>query len=158
MNHPFNTPLEFGIRVMIILGKVFPSRFDLQHLVYFDYFAVHSGDVNGPDSLHANLPYRSGELTIRRELIERGLLLMMSRGLVERHNTSDGFLYSATEKTITFIEMMSSEYIFQLQERVAWVVENLSALSLEELKYIEYQLFKDYSVQFSQGNQLGRQN
>lgn len=154
MINPFNTPLEVGIRIIIILAKTFPAKFDLQHLVYFDYFAVHSADVDGPVSLHVNSPYRSGELSIRRELIERGLLLMMTRDLVKRHNTSEGFLYSATEQTFAFIELMSSQYILQLKERVEWVIENYSEHTLEQLKEIEYELFQDQSIQFSINNQF----
>ena len=86
MISPFNSPLETGVRSLIILTAAFPHAQDLQHLVFFDYLTVHSGDVEGlesPESLHAPLPMRAGELTVRKGLIERGLFLMMSRGLVE---------------------------------------------------------------------------
>lgn len=75
---PFNSPLETGIRSLAILAAGHPVTFDLQRLVEMDYLVVHSGDANGPESLHAALPLRAGELLVRRELIEKGLLLMMS--------------------------------------------------------------------------------
>ena len=62
-----------------------------------DYLVVHSGDADGPDSLHAPLPMRAGELLVRHGLIEKGLMLMMSRGLVQRVSASDGFNYLAGE-------------------------------------------------------------
>src|SRR4051794_18613760 len=80
----FNSPLETGVRALTILEAAFPNSCDLQRLVELDYLVVHSGDVGGPESLHAPLPLRAGELLVRRELIEKGLLLMMSRGLVAR--------------------------------------------------------------------------
>lgn len=52
----------------------------MQRLVEMDYLVVHSGDADGPDSLHAPLPMRAGELLVRHGLIEKGLMLMMSRG------------------------------------------------------------------------------
>lgn len=78
---PFNTPLETGIRSLAILVAAHPVVCDLERLVEMDYLVVHSGDAGGPDSLHAPLPMRAGELLVRRGLIEKGLLLMMSRGL-----------------------------------------------------------------------------
>lgn len=66
MNHkkhpePFNSPFETGIRSLAILVAAFPESYDLQRLVEMDYLVVHSGDADGPDSLHAPLPMRGVE-------------------------------------------------------------------------------------------------
>ena len=74
---PFNSPLETGIRSLAILVAAYPESLDLQRLLEMDYLVVHSGDADGPESLHAPLPLRAGELLVRRGLIETGLLLMM---------------------------------------------------------------------------------
>src|SRR5579862_5090182 len=79
----FNTPLECGLRCAALLLATYPSTCDLQRLVQYEYLLVHSGDVRqGPPSLHPAAPHRSGELLVRRALIERGILFMMSRQVV----------------------------------------------------------------------------
>ncbi len=156
MTSPFNSPLETGIRSLTILTAVFPQALDLQYLVFFDYLAVHSGDVGGPESLHAPLPLRSGELTVRRGLIERGLFLMMSRGLVERLVSSDGFQYIASDSASAFLSMLSSQYISKLKERAEWVAETFGESTLEELQAVERRFFKEWSTQFQEVERAGR--
>jgi hypothetical protein len=148
MTSPFNTPLETGIRSLAILTAIFPQSLDLQYLVFFDYLTVHSSDVKGPESLHAPLPMRSGELTVRRELIERGLFLMMSRGLVQRLAESSGFQYIVTDTASPFLSMLSSQYISKLRERAEWVVEIFGESTAEELKAVERKFFQEWSTQF----------
>ena len=72
----FNSPLEAGIRSVGLLVASYPKCFDIQQLVVFDYLVVHTGDINGPESLHPQIPLRSTELLVRRKLVENGLLLM----------------------------------------------------------------------------------
>jgi hypothetical protein len=91
---PFNSPLETGIRSVGVLVATYPKAFDLQRLVAFDYLVVHTGDLGGPESLHPELPMRSAELLVRRGLVERGLLLMRSRELIEREANPEGIFQS----------------------------------------------------------------
>lgn len=156
MTSPFNTPLEAGIRSLAILTAIFPQSLDLQYLVFFDYLTVHSGDVEGPESLHAPLPMRSGELTVRRELIERGLFLMMSRGLVNRLSESNGFHYTVTDTAGAFLSMLSSQYISKLKDRAEWVAETFGESTPEELKSVEQQFFQSWSMQFQPLERVGR--
>lgn len=157
MTSPFNSPLEIGIRSLIILTAVYPRSLDLQFLVFFDYFTVHSGDVQGPESLHAPLPLRSGELTVKRGLVERGLLLMISRGLAEHLVSSNGFEYRASDNASAFLSMLSSPYIGKLKERAEWVSETFGNSSLHDLKAIEQNFFRSWSTQFQPLEFPGRQ-
>jgi hypothetical protein len=157
MTSPFNSPLETGVRALTILTAVFPQGLDLQHLVFFDYLALHSGDAEGPESLHTPLPLRSGELTVRRGLIERGIFLMMSRGLVERLVSSDGFQYIATDTAGAFLSMMSSQYILKLKERAEWVAETFGESTLEELQAVERRFFREQFTQFQSVEHAGGQ-
>src|SRR5271166_4773579 len=93
---PFNSALETGVRALTVLAEAAPAAFDLQTLVYFDYLVVHSADADGPVSLHPNTPLRNGELLVRRAVIERGVLLMVGRGLIERRMEIRGISYAAT--------------------------------------------------------------
>jgi len=81
---PFNGPIEIGLRAISILNDAYPSGYSLQRLIIFDYLSVHSDDISGgPTGLHPKTPHRSGELLVRRDVLQKGLLLYMGRGLAE---------------------------------------------------------------------------
>ena len=131
---PFNSPLETGIRSLSILVAAYPRAFDLQHLVAFDHLVVHTGDIDGPASLHPELPMRSTELLVRRGLVERGLLLMISRGLIAREATAEGIYYRAGEFAETFIASLTSHYLVALRERAEWVADNFSDMEQDTFR------------------------
>ena len=145
---PFNSPLETGVRALTILNAIFPIALDLQRLVDFDYLVVHSGDAGGPKSLHAPLPLRSGELLVRRGLIEKGLMLMMSRGLVSRELTTAGIHYLATDVANPFLESLSSAYMLKLKDRAAWVADRFQYASSDEVSNTTRSFFNDWTIQF----------
>lgn len=147
---PFNTPLESGIRALSILVAAYPNRFDLQKLIAFDHLVVHTADVGGPESLHPELPMRSAALLIRRSLIERGLLLMVSRGLVNRYATATGILYEASELADTFIASLESTYVTLLREKSTWVVEKFAATDEETFKNIMAKSFGNWIEEFQE--------
>ncbi|MBS7820744.1 threonine transporter [Wohlfahrtiimonas chitiniclastica] len=155
-NEPFNSNLETGVRSLMILVVAFPALFDLQRLIEMDYLVVHSGDIDGPKSLHAPLPLRVGELLIRRGLIENGLNLMMSRGLVEKISTENGFYYIAGENAAPFIQSLTTHYSLQLKERALWVVERFQNMPTHEIRNTTNQLFQQWSSQFQSTQTLGR--
>jgi len=145
---PFNSSLETGVRSLAIMVAAYPTPFDLQRLVEMDYLVVHSGDAGGPESLHAPLPLRAGELLVRQELIEKGLILMMSRGLVVRRPSADGFNYIATESAAPFISSLTTEYVRQLVVRARWAVERFDNVSTEDVRRITHRLFEKWGSQF----------
>lgn len=119
----FNSALETGVRSICILVADLSNKFDIQQLLALDHIVVHSGDIeNAPPSLHPNILQRSGELLVRRPLIENGLVLMESKRLVQKVITADGFYYCATELASVFIESLTNEYIKELSQRAEWAV------------------------------------
>ncbi len=44
------------MRALILLAESYPDRLDLQRILEFDYIMVHTGDVDGPPSIHPALP------------------------------------------------------------------------------------------------------
>lgn len=145
---PFNSPLETGIRSVGILAALFPKAFDLQRMVAFDYLVVHTADVGGPSSLHPNLPLRSAELLVRRELVERGLHLMMTRNLVDRLADNTGISYRAGEMAEVFLSTLTSEYMNLLQLRSQWVAETFGEMSDEEFRTLMRDNFDRWVEQF----------
>ncbi|OQP60358.1 threonine transporter [Niastella vici] len=144
----FNSPLESGLRLVGLLTKAYPITYDIQRLVILDYFVVHTGDLGGPESLHAALPMRSKELLVRRKLIESGLLLMMSRNLIERIVSPEGISYAAGEMSETFLNALTSPYLQRLLERAQWVVDNFGIMNDELLKSTTRKFFDDWVEEF----------
>jgi hypothetical protein len=144
----FNSPLEAGVRAVGTLVAAYPATFDLYQLVAFDYLVVHTGDVGGPESLHPRIPLRSAELLVRRKLVEKGLMLMMSKGLVVRHIRGDGISYQAGEMAGTFISSLTAPYLKGLWDCSQWVVDRLGHLSGLQLKEFIAQFFNQWVEEF----------
>lgn len=97
MSEVFNTPFELGVRMVYLLMALYPRKSDLQSLVYFDYAAIYSADLGGPESLHTPVPMRGGEYVCRRSIIEEGLYLMATHSLVDVEAGSEGIHYRLGE-------------------------------------------------------------
>jgi hypothetical protein len=145
---PFNSPLETGIRSVGMLVAAYPKSFDLQRLVAFDYLVVHTGDVGGPESLHPALPMRSTELLVRRGLVERGLLLMISRNLVQREAAAEGIYYRAGEFAETFLDSLTSPYLLGLRERAVWVAASFGGMEQDTFRQTLHQAFGRWIEEF----------
>lgn len=151
----FNSPIETGVRALILLAESFPEQLDLQRILEFDYILVHTGDVDGPPSIHPALPLRSGELLVRRQLIERGLLLMISRGLVGRNATEKGFTYYAQDAAGPFLDSLTAEYLADLKDRAVWVVDRFSEISDHEIRVMLTRIYDQWSREFQVAEQPG---
>ncbi len=131
---PFNTPVESGLRSLIILTEAFPASYDLQRLLFFDYLLVHSADApDGPESLHPGTPHRSGEVLVRRGVVEDGLAFLVYRGLIEKRFDRSGIIYAATEYAVPFLDCLKADYTQRLKERAKWVVGTFGGYTDERL-------------------------
>lgn len=147
---PFNGPIEIGLRAVTLLCEAFPLAYSFQRLVVSDYLLVHSDDLpGGPPGLHPKTPHRGGELLVRRAVLEQGLMLYQSRGLLERHYTEAGVMFAATERTAAFLDVLSSNYALQLRERAAWLVSLLGEMSDDELLDIANSQVGEWGAEFT---------
>lgn len=151
----FNSPIETGMRALILLAAAYPAQLDLQRILEYDYMMVHTGDVDGPPSIHPALPLRSGELLVRRQLIERGLMLMISRGLVSRHATQDGFMYQAEDDAGPFLDALTAEYVNDLKNRAEWVVDRFKDVSDQGIRDMLTRIYDQWSREFQTPEQPG---
>jgi hypothetical protein len=151
----FNSPIETGMRALILLAESYPEQLDLQRILEFDYIMVHTGDVDGPPSIHPALPLRSGELLVRRQLIERGLMLLISRGLISRHATPNGFMYRAEDDAGPFIDALSAAYLHDLKNRAVWVVDRFSEMSDQDIRIMLSNVYDQWSREFQAPEQPG---
>lgn len=119
--HLYNSPLETGIRAVIVLEHLRPVKADLSEMVLFDHVVVHTGDHDGPPSLHADVPDRKGELLVRRRLVEQSLRLMQRCHLVAETHDVDGISYQATDEAAAYIELLETPYSEHLKCCSAWI-------------------------------------
>ena len=146
----FNTPLECGLRCAALLLAAYPGTCDLQRLVQYEYLLVHSGDVpGGPESLHPATPHRSGELLVRRALIERGILFMMSRQVVCRDLLPSGIGYLAGDMALPLFDSLESPYTRRLRDRAVWVGERFGAMSGNALDRFMQDNWSNWGAEFT---------
>jgi len=118
----FNSPVEVGLRTLVLLTDAFPDACTLDRLVILDYFVIHSDDLpEGPQGLHPQTPHRSGEILVRRNALQAGLMLFYSRGLIEIQYRDSGVRYAATETSSSFLDTLDAEYVSDLRDRSAWL-------------------------------------
>jgi len=147
---PFNGPIEIGLRALCVLTTAFPAAYALQRLVVFDYFLVHSDDIEGgPEGLHPRTPHRGGEVLVRRGVLQDGLTLYESRGLIERVYKDGGIFFAATDKSADFLDTLDTEYVKGLRERADWVVDNFGLLDDDELDGIVRERIGTWGAEFS---------
>jgi len=146
---PFNGPVEIGLRALAVLNEAYPDAYSLQRLVIFDYLIVHSDDIpGGPSGLHPKTPHRGGELLVRRGVLQEGLLLYQSRGLVERRYENSGVLFVATDRSASFLDALSADYVAGLRERAAWLVSNFGMLPDVDLEQIVRNHVGEWGAEF----------
>lgn len=147
---PFNGPVEIGLRALSVLTTAFPAAYTLQRLVVFDYFLVHSDDIEGgPNGLHPRTPHRGGEILVRRRALQDGLTLYESRGLVERIFLDGGIFFAATDTSADFLDTLSTDYLKALRQRADWVVDSFGLLDDAELDLIVRERIGIWGAEFS---------
>jgi hypothetical protein len=152
---PFNSPVEVGLRALAVLTASHPVAHGLQRLTVLDYLVVHSDDVpDGPPGLHPQTPYRAGELLLRRGVLEQGLLLYQSRGLVERRFEPDGVFYAATDVAAAFLDVFTGRYVEGLRERAAWATEHFASVADETLFELVDGWIGEWGAEFTQRSVL----
>ncbi|MGW4198855.1 ABC-three component system middle component 2 [Streptomyces sp. NPDC005004] len=129
--NPLNSPLEVGMRTLVLLTAAFPEPMDVARLVYLDHVMLHSGELNGPPSLHPSLPAGPGELAMRQHLVEQGLLVLMRAGLADVEPTADGLMYRASEEGPGFVDILEAPYVGALRDRATWVIAAQSTPELD---------------------------
>lgn len=146
---PFNGAVEIGLRSLCVLTAAYPSSYSLQRLVIFDYLLVHSDDIpGGPAGLHPQTPHRGGEILVRRGVLQDGLLLYQSRGLIERIY-NDGVFFAATDRSGGFLDALSTGYVAGLRQRADWVVDSLGPLNDVEIDAIVRERIGKWGAEFT---------
>lgn len=153
MSQPLNSPLEVGVRILIILTAAYPYGLDMNRLVLYDYAVLHSRDLGGPESIHPAIPGRSGEMGLKRSLIDQGLRILARGGLVDITADGSGIMYVASEDAQPFLAHMHSGYSRRLEERANWAVNELADQDNEVIRARLGKIFTLWAEEFD--SQLG---
>jgi hypothetical protein len=140
--------LETGVRAVVVLDAAYPRAFDLAQLTWLDHLVVHTADIGGPASLHPDIPQRTGELLVRRRLVEDGLHLMRRLHLVDGATSDAGIVYTATDEATAFVESMRSSYARELRQRARWLARYVNNISPDALAKLIADRIGRWAVEF----------
>ncbi|KJK04618.1 hypothetical protein UB44_03320 [Burkholderiaceae bacterium 26] len=149
--YPFNSTLETGIRALVVLEAFYPRRCDLLEMTWLDHLVVHTGDLGGqdvPESLHPDLPNRTGELLVRRQLVEQSLRMMQQVHLVEVFETEAGIEFSASEDAPSYLDLLQAPYSVALKQRARWMAERFAALDTTEIRSLVEERIGRWTAEF----------
>ncbi|KAB2675547.1 hypothetical protein F9K85_14320 [Brucella tritici] len=144
----FNSALETGVRALVVLNAAFPRVFDLAQLTWFDHLVVHTADVGGPQSLHPDLPQRTGELLVRRRLVEEGVQLMRRLHMINAIADDNGIAYQASDDASALVETMHAPYALELKSRAEWLAQKLDELTGDQLSDLIAEKIGRWAVEF----------
>jgi hypothetical protein len=147
----FNSPLEAGIRAVVVLEHLRPETLDLAEMVLFDHVVVHTADLGGPPSLHPEVPGRKGELLVRRRLIEASLQLMQRCHLVDQESAEEGIVYRASEEAAAYVELLETEYSVQMKACARWLAGQVKTHSKVQFKRLVRERIGDWTEAFQTG-------
>ncbi|UFX46952.1 hypothetical protein HAP47_0009920 [Bradyrhizobium sp. 41S5] len=144
----FNSALETGVRAVVILDAVYPRAFDITHLGWCDHLVVHTSDIGGPVSLHPDIPQRTGELLVRRRLVEDGVQLMRRLHMIDADVGDAGIQFKASEDASAFVETLRTEYSRGLRSRARWLASYLEDKSDAALAAMIAERIGRWAVEF----------
>lgn len=144
----FNGPLESGVRAVVVLDAIHPRGIDLARLTWLDHLVVHTQDIGGPESLHPAVPQRTGELLVRRRLVEQGVALMRRQHLIEMQQGERGVEYRSCDEATAFVDSLRTDYGRRLRECAQWLATKLEQISDEALAALIEDKIGRWSVEF----------
>lgn len=132
----FNTPVEIGIRSLIILKAIGSKGSDIDKLMYLDHLSLNTHDIGGEASIHAPIPNRGVQVYARKAIMSKGILILLSKGLIELNATKEGFIYVINNVGVRFLEYFDSEYYKILTSRITWVVNRFGNFTNKEIESV----------------------
>lgn len=129
-----NSPLELGLRTLVVLTASFPRQLDVDRLVLMDYCLLHSADLGGPESVLPAISTRGGELGIKRSVLEHGLQVMARARMIDVVASTEGLTYRASEAAAPFLRLVSSPLLDRLTAVALWAVTDFGDLSTDGIR------------------------
>lgn len=152
----FNSPLETGLRALVVLEAMYPRPCDLMEMTWFDHLVVHTGDLGGGEacgSLHPDLPNRNGELLVRRSLVEASLTLMQRFHLVDLRHTDDGIQFLPSDAAPSFLATLQASYTAALKARAKWLASQFKDKTGAEIQALVSDKIGRWTAEFQLGQE-----
>ena len=152
----FNSEIEVGIRVLILLERSSIIKHSLQRLCVYDYILLHAGDIDlSQSNIHPLHPYRSSEYPIKFQIIEKSIYLLISRKLIDVYTDEDGITYGCNVRTKWFLNAFENEYIKKLKRTAEWINTKFLGSSDEELSILIKRKITKWGDEFKQEILIG---
>lgn len=154
----FNSEIEIGIRVLVLLEKSRLTKHSLQRLCVYDYLLLHAGDIDKMQiNIHPLHPYRGSEYPIKFQSIEKAIYLIISRKLINVYFDADGINYGRNERTTWFLNAFESEYVDRIKRTAEWINDNFAGSTDEELAALIKQGIGNWGDEYTQEILISRE-
>ncbi|MBJ2147573.1 hypothetical protein JC606_14450 [Vibrio sp. IB15] len=127
----YNTPIEVGTRIAMILNCLEGNSLDLDSLAFLDFVLIYSEEFEGPNNLHPTVPNYLAELPHKRATLHKSLDLFTSRGLIDKVYNNNGITYQANKLTHEFVSCLKSDYYRLAWSNLIWIEDNFVELKLK---------------------------
>lgn len=144
----YNTPFEVGIRILILLVRC-ERPLDIEEITTYDYLLLHSSEMDKEiKSLHPDNPFYVMELYSKRNVIQKSITLLISKGLVLCEYNSNGISYKPTEIANNFLEYFESSYFLKLMKNADLINLKLINFKLEVIKELINENYEEWKNEF----------
>ena len=134
MNKLFNTPFEIGLRAMLILYVLSPSKISITRTISYDFITIYGNDFGvSKNNLHGENHFNFSELSCRKADFSKALKLFVLYGLIAITPSTKGMTYSLTPTGKTYVESLESNYKVQYIEILNKVKITYGGLSDTEI-------------------------
>lgn len=148
MAFPFNNTVETALRTLSVLDAIYPRSVDLELLVCLDYICVHSADFfEGIQSLHPENPNRTGEVLVRRTIIEDSLNFLHNKNLISVSYLPSGIEYKSADLATSFLDRVSAPYSKTLIARAGIIGQRLQHIDNATIMRMVKELTFNYAFQ-----------
>lgn len=133
MTQIFNSELEVNLRVLSILFIV-QNSVSIDYITTMDLFTTYGKNYGfTQENLHGDSSYNFSEIASRRTLINRSIRSLVTKGLVNAEESSNGFHYSLNEDGRNICNALDSDYHRKYSETVKTIVQKTHSLSDAQL-------------------------
>lgn len=108
----FNTEFEISMRLLLVLSTFRNNkRLTIDRLVTVDFISNYSKEFGLSNSnLHGDNEFSFSEFSARRELAQKAIKQLVLENMVKVSYSSDGFIYSITERGLDLSNSLASDY------------------------------------------------
>ena len=113
-----NSTFDIAMRFLAIMSNC-SLQFSEERLRAYSYLSIHISDLDSSKiSTHPDLPYRFNNYIGIRMVMHPAIHLLLSKGLLECHNTPTGFRFSVNELGKNCFNLLTGSYKEKLSQAI----------------------------------------